>query len=124
MSGHRRLIEAGDRDELVALGLRTWAPAGADADITDQFRSAVSSWFAIGDLEDSDPPLFGRLAEVGVPAVALAGDLEYPMVTRAAEEIAVRIDGCRLIMVPGADHLLPLRARETLAQVIAETVPG
>jgi 3-oxoadipate enol-lactonase len=119
-----RLIEAGDRDELVALGLRTWAPAGADADIRDQFRGAVSSWFAIGDLEDPGPPVFGRLGEVRVPAVALAGDLEYPMVIRASREIAARIDGCRLITVPGADHLLPVRAQERLAQVIAETVPG
>lgn len=124
MTEATRLIEAGDRDGLVALGLGTWAPAGAGAEITDQFRGAVASWFATGDLERKDPPVFGRLGEIRVPAVTLAGDLEYPMVTRAVQDITARIDGCRLITVPGADHLLPLRAPARLAQVVAETVRG
>jgi 3-oxoadipate enol-lactonase len=119
-----RLIEAGDREGLVAIGLRTWAPAGADAEITDQFGGAVSSWFAIGDPERPDPPVFSRLGDVRAPSVTVIGELEYPMVVRAGEEISARTGGCAVITVPGADHLLPLRAPERLAQVIAETVPG
>jgi 3-oxoadipate enol-lactonase len=118
-----RLVEAGDREGLVALGLRTWAPTGADEEITDQFRGAVSSWFAIGDLEQTDPPVFERLGEVRVPTVALVGDFEYPMVVYGSDAIAGRIDGGRLLMVPGADHLLPMRTPETLAEAIDETVP-
>jgi len=119
-----RLIEEKDVQGLVALGLRTWAPAGADEEITDQFNGAVSSWFAIGDLEQPDPPVFGRLGEVHVPAVALVGDFEYPMVIYSSDAIAGGIDGCRLVMVRDADHLLPLRTPGTLAEVIDETVPG
>ena len=44
--------------------------------------------------------------------------------TRASEEITARIGGCRLIVVPGADHLLPLRAPARLAQLVTEMVPG
>jgi 3-oxoadipate enol-lactonase len=119
-----RLVEGKDREGLVALGLRTWAPAGADEDIRDQFDGAVSSWFAIGDLERPGPPVFGRLGDVRVPAVALVGDYEYPMVVYSSNAIAGRIDGCRLLMVPDADHLLPLRVPARLAEVIDETVPG
>jgi 3-oxoadipate enol-lactonase len=119
-----RLTEEEDREGLVALGLRTWAPAGADEEIRDQFNGAVSSWFAIGDLERPDPPVFERLGEVHVPAVALVGDLEYPMVVYSSNAIAGRVDGCRLLMVPDADHLLPLRVPARLADVIDETGPG
>lgn len=119
-----RLIDAGDRERLVDLGVRTWAPAGADGGITGQFRGAVSSWFSIGDLERPDPPAFARLAELTVPAVVVVGDLEYPMVAGAGAAIAARIGGCRMVTVPGADHLLPLRAPAQLARVIAERVPA
>jgi len=37
--------------------------------------------------------------------------------------MAARIPGCRLVTVPGADHLLPLRAPELVAQAIGER-PG
>lgn len=124
MQGVARLIEDKDREGLVDLGLRTWAPAGAGEEIRDQFNGAVTSWFAIGDLERPDPPVFERLGEVHVPAVALVGDLEYPMVVYSSDAIAGRIDGCRLDMVRDADHLLPLRVPGRLAEVIDETVPG
>jgi 3-oxoadipate enol-lactonase len=112
------LIAAEDRAGLVRLGLRTWAPAGADDAVTVMVRGAVSSWFEIGELEEADPPGFGRLAEIRVPAVMLLGDLEYPMVTAASRAIAARLDGCRTVQVPGADHLLPLRAPRLLADTI------
>ena len=40
------------------------------------------------------------------------------MVTEASRAIAARLDGCRTVEVPGADHLLPLRATHLLADTI------
>ena len=117
-----RLIEAEDRDELIRLGLRTWAPAGADDAITAMLRGAVSSWFEIGDLEKADPPGFGRLSELRLPTEMLLGDLEHPIVTDASRAIASRIDGCRTVLVPGSDHLLPLRNPHRLADVVSEVL--
>jgi 3-oxoadipate enol-lactonase len=120
------MIEAEDRDGLVRLGLETWAPAGvggaagADGAIAAMLRDAVSSWFEIGDLEEADPPGFGRLGEIHLPTGMLLGELEYPMVADASLAIAARIDGCRTVLVPGADHLLPLRDPDRLAAAIAE----
>ena len=113
------LIKAADREALLRLGLRTWAPAGADDTITAMMRGAISSWFEIGDLEETDPPGFGRLGEIRAPTVMLLGDLEYPMVTEASRAIAARLDGCRTVLLPGADHLLPLRQPHRLAETIA-----
>ena len=115
-----RLITAADQDELVRLGLRTWAPAGADATITAMVRGAVSSWFEIGDLEKEDPPGFSLLGTVRTPSVMLLGDQEYPMVADVSRAIAAHLGGCQTILVPGADHLLPLREPEFLANAIAE----
>jgi hypothetical protein len=45
------------------------------------------------------------------------------MVRDCAERIAGAIPGCPLIVVPGADHLLPLRTPDALADIIGAHVP-
>jgi pimeloyl-ACP methyl ester carboxylesterase len=114
------LIAAEDLDELVRLGRRTWAPAGADGAVAGMLRGAVSSWFELGELELPGPPAFGRLGEVRVPATMLLGELEYPKVAEVSRAVAMRLDGCPTVLVPGADHLLPLRAADRLAAAVAE----
>jgi 3-oxoadipate enol-lactonase len=113
------LIATADRGELLRLGLRIWAPAGADDAITAMMRGAISSWFEIGNLEETDPPGFGRLSEIRTPTVMVLGGLEYPMVTEASRAIAARLDGSRTVLLPAADHLLPLRESHRLAEAIA-----
>jgi len=107
------LLQAGDREGLAGLGLRTWAAAGADAAAQAQIRS---------DLMLPDPPAYPRLGEIKAPSVLAIGDLDYAVVRECGERIAASIPGCRLIVVPGADHLLPLRAPGALADIIGELV--
>jgi 3-oxoadipate enol-lactonase len=109
---------AGDADALAALGLRTWAAASADPAAKDQIHAAAAAFFRQGDFEQPNPPAFSRLAEIRVPAVVALGDLEYPMVAECARTIADRIPSCQLIPVPGADHMLPLRVPELIADLI------
>jgi 3-oxoadipate enol-lactonase len=45
---------------------------------------------------------------------------EYPMVARCAADIAARIPGCQQVAVPGADHLLPLRAPTLIADLVSK----
>jgi pimeloyl-ACP methyl ester carboxylesterase len=63
--------------------------------------------------------VFGRLGEVTAPAVMVVGGLEYPMVTTASEAIADRVPGCQTILLPQADHLLPLRCPAQLVEIIS-----
>ena len=118
-----KLFTAGDRDGLAALGLRTWAAAGADPAARAQVRGAVGTFFRAGDDERPDPPAYARLGELQMPAVMMIGDLDYPVVIRCAQEIAARIPGCQQIAVPGADHLLPLRIPGQLAGLIDRLEP-
>jgi 3-oxoadipate enol-lactonase len=113
------LFSAGDQEGLVRLGLATWAPAGDDAAVTAEIRAAVAAFLTVGELEQPDPPAYQRLSEIRVPTVMARGDREYPMVTDAADAIASGIPGCRRIVIPGADHMLPLRAPGQLAEIIA-----
>jgi 3-oxoadipate enol-lactonase len=116
------LFTAGDREGLVRLGLRTWAAAGGDPAAQAQVSSAVTAFFRQGDHERPDPPVYPRLGEISAPSVLAIGDREYPMVRECAERIAGRIPGCRTVVMPGADHLLPLRAPGPLADLITEHV--
>jgi 3-oxoadipate enol-lactonase len=121
-AGFGKLFDAGDRDGLVALGLRTWAAAGADPSAEAQVRGAVAAFFWQGEFERPGPPVYSRLGEIRTPSVLAIGELDYAMVRDAAADIAQRIPGCRTVVIPGADHLLPLRAPELLADLISEYV--
>jgi 3-oxoadipate enol-lactonase len=114
-----RLYEAADRDALVSLGLQTWAPAGGDAAARSQVTSAVSTFLAAEDLAVTPPTAYDRLGEVRTPTAVVRGDREYPMVADCSDRIAARIPGCRQFVIPGADHMLPLRVPGRLAEIIA-----
>lgn len=115
-----RLYEAGDQAGLAALGLRTWAAAGAGPAAQAQIRGAAAAFFREGDHVRPDPPAYSRLSQLQVPATVVIGDREYPMVARCGEEVAARIPGSRLIPAPGADHLLPLRVPGLIARLAGE----
>jgi 3-oxoadipate enol-lactonase len=121
-----RAYKANDRDGLIELGLRTWAAADpADPVARAQVSSAVTAMFATSGFQNAEPPVYGRLGEISAPAVMVRGDLEYPMVAEAADRIASRIPGCRRVVIPGADHLLPLRTPAALTEIIlAHIHPG
>lgn len=114
-----KLYSAGDQDGLVRLGLETWAAAAHDAAARAEISAAVAGFFRVGELGQPDPPVYHRLGEVRTPAVVVRGDREYPMVADCADRIAARIPGCGHVIIPGADHLLPLRAPHRLAEIIA-----
>jgi pimeloyl-ACP methyl ester carboxylesterase len=115
-----RRYTARDREGLVCLGLATWAAAGDDETAATEIRAAVSAFFVIGELGQPDPPVYDRLGQVRAPTVMVRGDREYPMVADCADAIAASIPGCGRIIIPGADHLLPLRAPARLAEIVTE----
>jgi len=118
-----KLFAAGDQEGLVALGLRTWATAGADPAAEAQIRTAVTAFCRLGEHERPDPPAYPRLGELTVPAVVAIGDLDYPIVSECGQAIADRIPNCNTVVVPGADHMLPLRVPHLLVDLINEYRP-
>lgn len=118
------LYAAGDREGLVRLGLRTWAAAGADPAAQAQIRSAVEAIFAQNDWAMDDPPALARLGEIRKPTEVIVGDLDHPSVIGCADVIGARIPGCHRSRAPAADHMLPLREPDLLAQLITAQSAG
>jgi len=117
-----RALQAGDVEALAGLMQRVWAAAGPTPAVMDQLRSAARAEISSGDLQQPDPPASGRLGEISVPASLLVGDADYPPLIEADRHAAARIPGCELTVVPGMDHLPPLREPDLVLRVIKSTL--
>ncbi len=117
-----RAEAAGDVDALASVTQRVWGRAGATPEAMEQFRSSARAVLSTGDLEQEDPPVFDRLGEIAVPTSLLVGDADFPPLIEADKAAAARIPGCELILVPGMDHLPPLRDPDLVLQTITSTL--
>jgi pimeloyl-ACP methyl ester carboxylesterase len=130
-----RLESLGNRGALLEFGLRTWAAydfggagprrraaeTGLARIARAEFRHAIAAWDKASVLCMTGPPVYERLGEVAAPASVLVGDAEYPMVDRSARDIADRIRGAKVTVVP-ADHLLPLRAPDDISAAVTRVL--
>jgi len=117
-----RAHAAGDVDALAAVMQRIWGASGATPAVTEQLRSAARASVSSGDLEQPDPPAFGRLDEIAVPAALMVGDADYPPLVESNRQAAARIPGCEFVLVPGMDHLPPLREPALVLDLITRTL--
>jgi 3-oxoadipate enol-lactonase len=117
-----RALHAGDVDGMAALLQRVWAAAGPTPAIMEQLRSAARAEVSSGGLQQPDPPVFDRLGEISVPTSLLVGDADYAPLIEMNRQAAARIPGCELTVVPGLDHLPPLRAPDLVLRTIRSTL--
>jgi pimeloyl-ACP methyl ester carboxylesterase len=120
MAGISAAVSDGDVEAVVEIGLRTWARGGRGESVETQIRGAVAGMERQAPFLDEDPPCYDRLGELRVPATLVYGDLEYPMVAECCRQVAARIPGCRVVTAPGADHMVPLRLPDTVADLVAQ----
>ena len=66
----------------------------------------------------------GRLDEIHVPTRLLVGDRDNPAMPHVARYLARGIQGSRIDVIPGADHLLNLSAPKAFDAAIAEAISG
>jgi pimeloyl-ACP methyl ester carboxylesterase len=119
---YEHVLDAGDVDALAGLMQRVWAGAGPAPAVMEQLRSAARAEISSRDMEQRDPPVFDRLGEISVPTSLLVGDADYPPLIQANRQAAARIPGCELTMVPGMDHLPPLREPDLVVRTIRSTL--
>jgi 3-oxoadipate enol-lactonase len=117
-----RAEAAGDVDGLASVTQRVWGRAGATPEAVEQFRSSARAVLCGGDFEQEDPPVFDRLGEIAVPTSLLVGDIDFAPLIAADKAAAARIPGCELIVVPGMDHLPPLRDPALVLRTITSTL--
>jgi pimeloyl-ACP methyl ester carboxylesterase len=118
---HEALTAAGDEDGLVALSQRVWAAAGPTPRVMDllwsAFRAEPSERY-----QQKEPPVLDRLGDVRAPTVLLVGDRDWAPLVASNEEAAKRIPGCRLIWLPGVDHLPSVREPALVTRAILDQV--
>jgi 3-oxoadipate enol-lactonase len=119
---YERAVQAGDVDGVAGLLQRVWAAAGPTPAVVEQLRSAARAEISSGGLQQPDPPVFDRLGEISVPTSLLVGEADYPPLIEADQQAAARIPGCQLTLVPGLDHLPPLRAPDLVLRTIGSTL--
>jgi pimeloyl-ACP methyl ester carboxylesterase len=119
---HERALDAGDVDAVAGLMQRVWAGAGSTSAVMEQLRSAARAEISSRGMEQRDPPVFDRLGEISVPTSLLVGDADYAPLIQANRQAAARIPGCELAVVPGMDHLPPLREPDLVLSTIRSTL--
>jgi len=72
------------------------------------------------DQADRDWKAVDRLAEIAVPTLVVTGEHDVPDFAAMARLVAERIPGCRLAIVPGCGHLVPLERGDDLARLVLE----
>jgi 3-oxoadipate enol-lactonase len=119
---YERALQAGDVAGMAGLLQRVWAAAGPTPAVMEQLRSAARAEISSGGLRQQDPPVFDRLGEISVPTSLLVGEADYPPLIEANRQAAARIPGCQLTLVPGLDHLPPLRTPDLVLRTIRSTL--
>jgi pimeloyl-ACP methyl ester carboxylesterase len=80
------------KDELAAITRRNLAP----------FRMKAPPYRPL------TPPAVGRLADVKTPTLIVVGDRDTPGNQQASALMAKQIAGAKAVVIPGADHAVPL----------------
>jgi 3-oxoadipate enol-lactonase len=119
---YERARAAEDVEALAGVMQRIWGAAGATQAAMEQLRSAARAALVAEDLELEDPPVFGRLGEISVPTSLMVGDADYPPLVESNRQAGALIPGCEFVLVPGMDHLPPLREPALVLDLVTRTL--
>jgi 3-oxoadipate enol-lactonase len=110
------LLEAGDIEGAVALGVRTWVREPAIADlVAEMSRGAFELQHGVEATAREDPVDLGALA---VPTLTVSGGLDFPDFARFADRIAAEVPGAERAEVPDAGHLIALERPDAAAALL------
>ena len=71
-----------------------------------------------------EPPAVNRLAEIQVPTLVIAGDLDRPEITAAADLLERRSPRTRRAVIPGTAHLPNMKRPRGLNRVVLGFLGG
>jgi pimeloyl-ACP methyl ester carboxylesterase len=108
MSGAKAALEAWHAHPLFAPARRN--PRAAAALEAMIFADAGRRWLEPDLARPLEPPAAGRLAELAASTHVFVGEHDLPDFRAIAETMATHVPAIRLLVVPGAGHLLPLEA--------------
>jgi pimeloyl-ACP methyl ester carboxylesterase len=130
-------MEAGDLDAAVDANVTAWVdgphrgPDVVPADVRDAVRVMQRRAFdltidwpdEVWEADDElDPEAPERLAEIGAPTLVLSGALDIDSIRIAADLVAARVRGARLVEWPGVAHVPSMERPDDFAALVLEWV--
>ncbi len=67
-----------------------------------------------------DPPALGRLAEIGIPTLVLAGSEDHESIQGMADTLIREIPGARKVLITGARHMVNLEQPTRFNQAVLD----
>jgi pimeloyl-ACP methyl ester carboxylesterase len=127
-------LEQGDLDRVSGLQVHLWVdgtfrqPGQVDQRIrqraAEMNRIAVENGtWAVADanpLNPLNPPAAGRLAEINVPVLIVAGSLDNPEVLRAADLLANEILGAKKVVMSDSAHVPNMEKPEEFNRIVLD----
>jgi pimeloyl-ACP methyl ester carboxylesterase len=111
------LLQAGDIDAAVELGVRTWVRDPATAQlVADMSRAGFEAQLGV---EAPERELGVELSAIAVPTLAVDGGLDLPDWAPMADRIAAAIPGAQRATVADAGHLIALERPDAAAELLA-----
>ncbi|MFV6026600.1 alpha/beta fold hydrolase [Streptomyces sp. NPDC056264] len=113
-----------DAAALAALELSVWASLGRTASggelietmVADNAERRIVGEQLLAHFPDRDAE--SRLREITVPVLVVHGDQDHPEIAAIAERLVADIPDAHGVVVPEADHYLPLRTPERLVALL------
>jgi pimeloyl-ACP methyl ester carboxylesterase len=95
------------------LALSLWSASRARPEVMKAIehmtaRNAARFRMAAPPFAPITPPAIGRLGEVRAPTLVVTGDRDTPGNRAGSDSLAGGIPGARLVVIPGADHAIPV----------------
>jgi pimeloyl-ACP methyl ester carboxylesterase len=112
-------MQEGNLERATELQMRIWVDGpfrrSEEVDPAVRQRAAemnripvAGATYFTADADPADPlqpPAIGRLGEIQVPTLVMAGALDDPEILRAADVLAYEIRGARKVILPGSAHV-------------------
>jgi 3-oxoadipate enol-lactonase len=108
--------ESEDYNEMAELDMEVWAPLGVDDALRTMFLENAKG--SNTEHETTDRPVADRLGEIAVPTLVVSGARDVDAINDNCERIAREIAGAQRAVVEEADHMLPWRAPQELADLV------
>lgn len=127
------LLEAGKLDEAVELNVRMWVdgPHRGEDEVDPAIRSLVAEMQCLAfthpepehvALRVLDPPAIGRLHEIRVPVLVIAGALDVLEFVQMAEMVAAQVVHGKHVVIPGVAHLSSMEAPQKFNRLVLEFI--
>lgn len=126
--------EDGDPDLAAELDTRIWVDGWRDGEsepstrVDPAVRAAIKAMDRellepgriFGTRRPLDPPAFERLEEIALPTLVVIGELDTIGTRAAADVVAERVFGARLMSLPEVAHIVGMEVPDRLAALLVE----